>query len=249
MANKLKDLTGQHFGRLTVIELDQVKSTPNRKYWKCQCSCGNIKSIRADSLKSKTAPTISCGCYNKQVLHKTQHIKYDIQGKKFGKLTVIKPTNRRSSQGKVIWFCTCECGGVAEVLRSDLLSGHTTSCGCNRSKGELKISQILTKNNIPFEKEKQFKDCVYSKKNTKPRFDFYINNQYIIEYDGRQHFEADRTGWNTEKNLSLTQERDNFKNEYCKKHNIPLIRIPYTHYNDLCLEDLLLETSKYIIEK
>jgi len=37
------------------------------------------------------------------------------------------------------------------------------------------------------------------------------------------------------------------KNTYCKEHNIPLIRIPYTHYNDLCIEDLLLETSNYII--
>ena len=25
------------------------------------------------------------------------------------------------------------------------------------------------------------------------------------------------------------------------------IRIPYTHYDDLCLEDLLLETSSFII--
>ena len=35
---------------------------------------------------------------------------------------------------------------------------------------------------------------------------------------------------------------------YAKEHNIPLIRIPYTRLNDLCLEDLLLETSTFIIE-
>jgi len=129
-----------------------------------------------------------------------------------------------------------------------LFSRHTTSCGCNRSKGELKISQLLTKNNIPFDREKQFENCIYSKKNTKPRFDFYVNNQYIIEYDGRQHFESDKSGWNTPEQLALTKERDAFKNEYCKKHNIPLIRIPYTHYNNLCIEDLKLETSSFIIK-
>ncbi len=247
MANKLKDLTGQRFGKLIVLELDQEKSTPKRKFWKCQCDCGNIKSIRSDSLTSKKAPTVSCGCYNKERLQETKHIKYDIQGKRFGKLIAIKPTERRNTQNKTIWYCTCDCGGFAEVLRDDLLRGHTTSCGCNRSKGEFKIAQILTKNNISFEKEKQFKDCIYSKKNTKPRFDFFVENTYLIEYDGRQHFESDEMGWNTLEQLKLTQQRDKFKNQYCKEHNIPLIRIPYTHYNDLCLEDLQLKTSKYII--
>ena len=33
----------------------------------------------------------------------------------------------------------------------------------------------------------------------------------------------------------------------CKENNIPLIRIPYTHLNKLCLEDLLLETSNFIV--
>ena len=45
----------------------------------------------------------------------------------------------------------------------------------------------------------------------------------------------------------MIQERDTYKNQWCKENNIPLIRIPYTHLNDLCLEDLLLETSKFII--
>ena len=38
------------------------------------------------------------------------------------------------------------------------------------------------------------------------------------------------------------------KNEWCRANKIPLIRIPYWHYDDLCIEDLKLETSKYIVE-
>ena len=146
------------------------------------------------------------------------------------------------------WKCKCDCGAFTQVINQDLFSGHTQSCGCLRSKGELKITQILIKNNIPFEREKQFQNCIYSKINTKPRFDFYINNNYLIEYDGRQHFQSDNIGWNNSENLKQTQLRDNFKNQWCKKNNIPLIRIPYTHYDKLCLEDLLLETSKFIIQ-
>lgn len=39
------------------------------------------------------------------------------------------------------------------------------------------------------------------------------------------------------------------KNEYCFKNNIPIIRIPYTHYSELELKDLLLETSQFIIKE
>jgi hypothetical protein len=52
----------------------------------------------------------------------------------------------------------------------------------------------------------------------------------------------------TEEKFKYTQEHDSFKNQWCKDNNIPLIRIPYTHLKDLCLEDLLLETSKYIVQ-
>ena len=41
--------------------------------------------------------------------------------------------------------------------------------------------------------------------------------------------------------------RNTSKNNYATNHNLPLIRIPYTHYKDLCLQDLLPETSKYLI--
>ena len=54
---------------------------------------------------------------------------------------------------------------------------------------------------------------------------------------------------NSTSNIELkeTQYRDELKNEYCLKHGIPLIRIPYWHYNDLKLEDLLLETSEFLV--
>lgn len=249
MANRLKDLTGQRFGRLVVLELDQEKSTPKRKFWKCQCECGNIKSIRTDSLIKKQNPTISCGCYNKERLRETKHHK-DYTGQKFGMLTPIKPLYKYRGKGdnkRMIWLCKCDCGNFTEVSSQDFQSRHSKSCGCLKSQGELKIKTLLKQNNISFETEKQFKDCIYSKRNTKPRFDFFVENTYLIEYDGRQHFESDKTGWNTLEQLKLTQQRDKFKNQYCKEHNIPLIRIPYTHYNDLCLEDLQLKTSKYII--
>ena len=59
----LIDLTGQRFGRLTVIGLDTERST-KKTYWICQCDCGNVKSARSDCLKS--GAIVSCGCRKKE---------------------------------------------------------------------------------------------------------------------------------------------------------------------------------------
>lgn len=59
------DLTGQRFGKLTVIERGENKG----KYttWICKCDCGNIKRIRTDALRSGV--TVSCG------KHQLDHLK------------------------------------------------------------------------------------------------------------------------------------------------------------------------------
>lgn len=84
----------------------------------------------------------------------------------------------------------------------------------------------------------------------KCRFDFYVNQEYIIEFDGKQHFEECKgreNTWFTEENLKTIRQRDEYKNNWCKKHNIPLIRIPYYVLENLTIEDLLLETTKYLV--
>jgi len=72
-------------------------------------------------------------------------------------------------------------------------------------------------------------------------FDFYVNNKYLIEYDGEQHYDQKSIF-----DYEYTHKHDLIKSQWCKENKIPLIRIPYTRYKDLCLEDLLLNTSKYI---
>lgn len=67
---KLKDLTGQKFGRLKVEKFSHSKKTSykrNRNYWKCKCNCGNITYVESGDLMRKKHPTISCGCYRKEI--------------------------------------------------------------------------------------------------------------------------------------------------------------------------------------
>ena len=90
-----------------------------------------------------------------------------------------------------------------------MTKGDTKSCGCIKSFGEEKISQLLRENNIFFEREKQFNNCRFPDTNKMARFDFYVNNEYIIEFDGKQHFEINNF---FEQNLENIQKHDNFKN-------------------------------------
>jgi hypothetical protein len=66
-------------------------------------------------------------------------------------------------------------------------------------------------------------------------------NKYLIEFDGEQHHNQ-----NSKFDYEYTHKHDLIKSQWCKDNNIPLIRIPYTHYDNLCIEDLLLETSQFI---
>ena len=53
-----QDLTGQKFGKLTVIKKSHQKN--NKIFWLCKCDCGTIKAIEAGNLRS--GHTRSCGC-------------------------------------------------------------------------------------------------------------------------------------------------------------------------------------------
>lgn len=235
---KLIDLTGQRFGRLEVLGRDYTKESGHgrRAYWLCRCDCGKEKSIVGYSLRKGLSQ--SCGCYNKEILSKRNPSNtYNLTNKRFGKLVALKPTEKRSGSN-VVWECRCDCGSIHYVSSVHLLKGDVQSCGCMLSKGEEKIAEILTKANIPFEKQKTFENCRFPETNWKVRFDFYVNNKYLIEYDGIQHEKL--TGWDrNEDDFQKRQKRDLFKDNWCKENNIPLIRISYRQYDTLQLSDLI----------
>lgn len=57
---KRKDLLGQKFGLLTVVELSDRKLPDTGRLWKCECECGNIAYVPSNRLTSGN--TLSCGC-------------------------------------------------------------------------------------------------------------------------------------------------------------------------------------------
>lgn len=236
---RFKDETGNKYGKLTVI-CKSDKKTNGRIYWHCKCECGNECDVEGTKLRN--GHTKSCGCAKTQANHNKAE---NLVGQRFGKLTVIQKLPSYNNQSQ--WLCECDCGNQKRVAGKHLRDGSITSCGCEgRSKGELKIAQLLSNNNISFTQEQSFDTCKFKDTNKLARFDFFVNGQYLIEFDGRQHFES-CADWCTEEEVARTQARDDFKNNWCKENNIPLIRIPYTHLNEIQLDDLLLNTTKWRI--
>lgn len=62
----MEDLTGQKFGKLTVLEFSHRKD--RKYYWKCQCDCGSFTVINGWNLKSGNSK--SCGCVSKEKIAK-----------------------------------------------------------------------------------------------------------------------------------------------------------------------------------
>ena len=63
-----KDLIGQKYGRLTVIDRAEDYISPSGDHvacWLCKCDCGNEKVVKGSSLKRGN--TKSCGCLAREI--------------------------------------------------------------------------------------------------------------------------------------------------------------------------------------
>ncbi len=99
------------------------------------------------------------------------------------------------------------------------------------SRGEIKIEEVLREAGLDFEEEYSFPDLV-STSGRPLRFDFAIfddnhNLDFLIEYQGIQHY-TPKSKFGGYTGLRKQQYNDMKKREYCNKHNIILIEIPYT---------------------
>lgn len=246
---------GDSYFQLTAKERDISRIGEGRVFWLWECSCGNIISAPLRDVKSGN--TKSCGCLNQKLRNErianlNKNLE-DLSNQRFTKLLVKRLATEEEKinrpMGNRYWFCECDCGNTHIVSTSDLKSGKVKSCGCLLSLGEEIISKMLRDNNIPFKTQYTFPD-LKGTNNHLYRFDFAVFNEngieYLIEFDGIQHYkENQQFGDNSESFLKI-QERDRNKNMYCIKNSIPLIRIPYTHLSNLIIDDLILSKTTYL---
>lgn len=115
------------------------------------------------------------------------------------------------------------------------------------SRGEIKIHEILEEAGLNFKEEYIFPDLRSS--NGRPlRFDFAVfdddgNIDFLIEYQGRQHYEASAK-FGGAKGLYQQQHNDNQKRRFCALHDFTLIEIPYSEEN-LINYDYIMKKAGY----
>lgn len=119
----IRDLTGQRFGKLQVLEATDRRDAGGSVIWRCHCDCGKDVEVSRSQLVSGYKK--SCGCLG----HPPRK---DYVGKRFGRLTVI--AYEKKQDGQHIWRCRCDCGAETLVRQTYLQSGHTVSCGCRQNE-------------------------------------------------------------------------------------------------------------------
>ena len=127
----------------------------------------------------------------------------------------------------------CSCGAEFETSLTHFINDK--KCRCNECRVKQSnianmVQQYLDVNNICYKKEKTFADCVGDTNKLLP-FDFYIESYNLcIEVDGIQHYKPIPFGGDKQKaeeRFAKCQKYDMVKNEFCQKHEISLLRLPF----------------------
>ena len=130
---RVKDITGQTFGRLTAREFLYTKEG-HGAIWRCECSCGGEKEVAARKLLAKGRAAVrSCGCLTREMRDKQK-----VVGQKWGMLTAVEFSHyvkRPHSTQRQVWLFRCDCGTEKKIEMGNVRSGATRSCGCMQNPG------------------------------------------------------------------------------------------------------------------
>lgn len=143
--SKAKDMTGQRFGKLTVLERAPNHISPSGDsvvMWKCICDCQSGKEnpeyVIRRGVELRRGHSWSCGCDLSEKLSKIST--KDLISKRFGRLTVLEyaGTKMYGESSHALWKCICDCQKdlpeediqYTYTTTNSLTTGNTTSCGC-----------------------------------------------------------------------------------------------------------------------
>ena len=158
-ARNVKNLIGEKFGRLLVMDLYQIGS--HGKEYICKCDCGNTTIQRGSSLTSRAV--VSCGCNKNEKAVNNAYIlssnrDFDIYheqkeiiaknkiGESYNDLTIIN-VEYNSKNNNFYYICKCKCGNITTQRYADLINGKVKSCGCYQKEQASKTGSNIGLNN------------------------------------------------------------------------------------------------------
>lgn len=200
----------------------EQRNALGRKIFQIRCvGCGELK----DSLQSLSSVDRLC----RSCAHERSRIH-------MGFTNVDYENTQVNSYGQTIYPISCPvCGkpkGMATLSRA---LQPCRACAVS-SKGEERISAVLGRLGIPYERER----AIPNPHHPRPLYlDFYLTTHSVaVEYDGELHF-GPIAFFGGEDKYRRRQRCDLTKDQYCKDNNTPLIRISHWDYDRI--EDILTE--------
>lgn len=106
----------------------------------------------------------------------------DLTGQKFGKLLVVRRSEKRTKAMKAMFDCVCDCGNQKTVTGRNLVSGASQSCGCGVAKSAVER----------FTKHGRTKHPMYSRYNSMMARCYDEKNWEYANYGGRGITVCDR---------------------------------------------------------
>lgn len=218
-------------GGCRILNVDEYENEDT--YMNFVCRCGNQFSSTMASFKSNNKVCKDCYIKNQSI---RQRANFDLIKEKVKNTTsklVSTPEDYVNQYSKLTFKCPC--GKRYERSLTNYLQREQLCLGCTASKGERSVENCLIENNLTYKREYSFKGLT-SKKGHPLRFDFAIFDDTglkgLVEYDGEFHYEAIIS----EEKFKQQKLHDLMKDNYCKKHNIPLLRIPYFNFENIEIE-------------
>lgn len=216
--------------------LSTYNGARSKIFYRCN-RCGMIHMVKyAGSLLGiSNYPCMNCAAKERGL--KSRLSQKEFENKLFNKNKNIKCVdNYIKSNIKIKFYCK-ECKNYFYIEPGVLLFNDGRCPICSASKGEKRIINYLDNNKINFTREYTFDD-LFGDKNKPLRFDFAILNTlneiiYLIEFDGEFHYKKMYEGHDLERQKRYDKMKDN----YCKMHNIKLLRIPYWEFDNI--DDIL----------
>lgn len=205
---------------LLILKMPQATSEKVLvKCLKCKRSFGVLMS---NFIQSKEHSCPFCGKNGSKV--DIIEFKRRMEEKNFLDYEIIKYKNFTSS----VILRHKKCNKIFSQLPGNFLKGRgCPHCYKKISKGEQKIIDFLKKNNITYEYQKYFKEL------NKKSYDFYLPDlNYLIEYQGEQHFHPIK-GFGGEEKFLKQLENDRIKREFAKEKDIDLLEISYKDFDSI----------------
>ena len=127
-----KEMLGQRFGKLVVIDRSKTVNNDGRYEFLCKCDCGREKSIAKNNLK-RTKTCGKCGYAEAEAKkrYKAKRDSFDYEsyiGKKYSQLTIIKYEGYIDSHEGHRFLCKCDCNKEKIIALYNLENGQQT-CG------------------------------------------------------------------------------------------------------------------------